>query len=312
MNSYYATFPAGCYDIIVKHLKSFKLDEFKIAARDDSSVLFESSLPIEKLIELRYFTNVYFVVDDAKPLPKSLLKGKYFRLMLLKEGAPQSIQQDEKEEFKTKIKQTYKLEPNTHLSKNDFYLIERKSGKKLLTLRFPKAKFKREKLSAGELRPELAHILCLAAGVKAKHVLLDMFAGYGSIPYEAVRGFGCRNVTAVDIKRLPGRHEYPAIEWQEADARNLDHVQDNSIDRVVTDPPWGIYDAEVDDLSSLYKDFTEEMTRTLRPGGVAVVLSGFEEAAEYFEGAKTLQLINKWNVLVSGKKATIYKLQKTR
>ena len=288
------------------------MDEFKIAARDDSSVLFESSLPIEKLIELRYFTNVYFVVDDAKPLPKSLLKGKYFRLMLLKEGEPRSIQQDGKEEFETKIKQTYKLEPNTHLSKNDFYLIERKSGQKLLTLRLPKAKFKREKLSAGELRPELAHILCLAAGVKAKHILLDMFAGYGSIPYEAVRGFRCRNVTAVDIKRLPGRHEYHGIEWQEADARNLNHVQDNSIDRVVTDPPWGIYDAEVDDLSSLYKDFTQAMTRTLRPGGVAVVLSGFEGAAECFEAAKTLQLINKWNVLVSGKKATIYKLQKTR
>jgi hypothetical protein len=84
VNSYYATFPAGCYNIIVKHLKSFELDEFKIAEHDDSSVLFESSLPIEKLIELRYFTNVYFVVNDAKPLPKSLLKGKYFRLMLLK------------------------------------------------------------------------------------------------------------------------------------------------------------------------------------------------------------------------------------
>jgi len=309
MNSYFATFPAGTLELIAKQIKGFKLDELKIIEHDDSSVIFQSYLPTERLVELRYFTNVYQVIDKLVEVPKPTLKGRYYRLMLQKDGSPQPMNQNERTKLEAEIKQGLGLEPNAHLSKNDFYLIERRSSKKLFTLRLPRAKFKRDKLSAGELRPELAHILCLAAGIKAKHTVLDMFAGYGSIPYEAVRGFGCKQVIAVDNQKLPNRHEHPAIKWHEADARSLDFLADNSIDRVITDPPWGIY-GESSDLSDIYSQMFKELRRVMKPDGVAVVLSGSEALNTIAENSEGFRLLKTYPILVSGKKAKILKLQK--
>lgn len=312
MNSYFATFPAGTYNLIAKHLKGFKVDELKITENDNSSVVFTSSLPAHKLAGLRYFTNVYLVVDGLDKLPNTVVNGKYFRLMLLKDGSPYQMGEVERAKLEAKIKHGFSLEPNTHLSKNDFFMIERSSGKRLFTLRLARDKFKRDELQAGELRPELAHILCLAAGMKSKYRVVDMFAGYGAIPLETVRGFGCKQVVAVDNRRLPKRHERTSIIWHRSDARSLDFLADDSVDRVVTDPPWGVYDAKVDDLQSLYTDFTAEMIRILKPDGVAVILSGYANASKILEQSQKLKLIGKWNILVSGKKATIYKLQKVR
>lgn len=307
---YFATFPAGCYEIIVKSLKSFTLEELTVLEHDESSVTFNSFLSHERLIELRFFTNIYLVVQDLTHLSKSDLKGRYFRLMMLENGEPKSLKPVQRAKVEADISAKLGLKANTHLSRNDFYLIERANGVKFLALRLARAKFKRAKLPAGALRPELAHILCLAAGLKAKDTILDMFAGYGSIPLEAVRGFGCKQVLAVNDQILPQRYEHPPeVEWHKSDARNLNFIGSDSIARIVTDPPWGLHEDKTGkDLALLYADFTKEMQRVLRPSGVAVVLTGWTEAEQTF--TQYLKLIAKWPILVSGKKATIFKLRK--
>lgn len=306
---YLATFPAGCYGIIVKALKGFSVDELTIIGHDDSSVTFSSPFRIEKLIELRFFTNIYFIVESLATLPESVLKGEYFRLMSLKDGAPQALDMAKRSSIENSIIKSLRLTANTHLSLNDFYLISRSDGSEFLGLRLSRARFKRESLQTGELRPELAHILCLAAGVKAKDSILDMFAGYGSIPLEAFRGFGCKQIIAADTQVLATRHENKHIKWYTADACNLDFIPNSSVHRIVTDPPWGIYDEKDErSLELLYAGFTAEMMRTLRPGGIAIVLTNWPSAEEHL--TKNFKLVAKWNVLVSGKKATIFKLQK--
>ena len=311
MKQYFATFPAGTFDIISKRLKSFTLDEVKIVDSDNSSVLFQSSLQSERLIEVRYFTNIYQIVPQDSKNTKLLLNGKFFRLMLIRNGEPSQLDEPTRNKLQSHIVESFGLKPNTHLSRNDFYIIERQSGNRLFTLRLPRAKFKREKTANGELRPELAHILCLVANLKAKHTALDMFCGYSSIPVEAVRGFGCKNIIASDITEHKPKHDYDVIRHYKADARNLDFIKNDSIDRVITDPPWGLFDQSIGDIISLYTDTINEIVRILKLNGIAVILSG-GEASELFEKNKSLKLIGKWNVLVSGKKATIYKLQKIR
>ena len=311
MQSYIATFVAGCQDIILRQLKRMPLDKLKVTNVDESSVTFDSDYPVEKLIELRFFTNIYLAIKDIAN-PKSMLKGKYFRLMMLKDGEPTQITPPDRASLETRIKQDFGLIPNTHLSKNDFYLIERTSGQKLLTLRLSRAKFKREELSSGELRPELAHILLLAAGVRAKDTVLDMFAGYGSIPFEAVRGFGCKQVIAVDNQKLPNRHENPSIKWYKADACNLDFQVDNSVDRIVTDPPWGDYEkSNATELKELYEQFIREVHRVLKQGGVAVILSGSTLLDNIIRHNRSFKVLKVYPILVSGKKAKVFKLQKT-
>lgn len=306
---YIATFSAGTYPIIAKHLKSFKPADLKLIENDESSVVFESPLSAEKLIELRYFTNIFAVIDNQDIT--CLLKGKYFRLMYVKNGEPKQLSTSERTVFESKIKRDFNLVSDARQSRNDFYVIQRQSGTKLFTLRLARAKFKRDKLLAGELRPELAHILCLAAGVKAKHVTVDMFAGNGAILQEAVRGFGVKRAIAIDTKKHANRHEMPQIKWYQASsALKLKFLADNSIDRIVTDPPWGNYDESVD-VSVLYPAFIKEAQRVLKVGGVMIVLSGYDNTEKYLNEINGLSLVAKWSVLVSGKKAVVYKLQKT-
>lgn len=311
MTQYFATFPAGTFEILVKHLKSFTISEVKILENDSSSVLFESSLRTERLVDIRYFTNVYRVVLDDDSSTDLHFNGKFFRLMKIKNGEPSQIDELTRTKLTTKISGNFGLEPNSHLSRNDFYIIERASGSKLFTLCLPRAKFKREKTANGELRPELAHILCMVANLKPKHTMLDMFCGYSSIPIEAVRGFGCKNVIASDISYYKPSQVLSPIKWHTVDSRKLDFIENSSIDRIITDPPWGIFDQKLNDLATLYTETMKEMVRILKPDGIAVVLCGGTESTT-FETDKNLNLIGKWNVLISGKKAVIYKLQKIR
>ena len=310
MMKYFATFPAGSYPIIAKHLKSFRIDELRLIGNDDSSVTFEASLPVNRLTGIRYFTNIFLVAQDA--LPSDALNGRFFRLIGINKGKPQAIDEKLRSELLSKIETTYKLNNDTHKSKNDFCWIEREGGKQFLCLRLTQPLFKNHVTSAGELSPQLANILCLAAGITSKTRMLDMFAGYGAIPYEAVRGFNCKEVIAVDIEVMPNRREASAITWHKADACKLDFIEENSIDKIVTDPAWGAYDQKSYNLPSLYEGFIKEAARVLKPAGVAIILSGYDEAERYLKECKELELISMWNVLVSGKKAMIYKLRKNQ
>ena len=311
-SSYFATFPAGCYEIIARQLKGFSPAELKITGHDDSSVEFVASLNRERLIELRFFTNIYVVADAD--LPRDMFRGRYFSLAMLKGGQPIPLAGGERARLEDQIQRDFQLVAGTHQSLNDFYLIERRSGgPRLLALKLARAKFKREELAAGELRPELAHILCLVAGLKPKDRLLEVFAGHGALALEAVRGFGVKQIIAVDSQQLPGRHEHSAITWQTADARDLGALPDGSFDRVLADPPWGSHEQMLPaEQQRLYVQSLSEIHRVVKPGGIVVILSGNALLSEAAQGKPGLELIKSYSILVSGKKAQILKLQKSQ
>lgn len=307
---YLATYPAGTWDIIVRDLKSFRPNQLLIGDHDGSSALLETTLPAERLVEIRYFTNAYLVVKRPEELDRRMLKGAHYSLSMLDNGRPVRMAEEDRRRIGGGIESTLGLLPDTHRSRNDFCLISRASGSRMLTLRLPRARFKRDKTAAGELRPELAHVLCLAAKLRAKHRVLDMFAGHGSIPLEATRGFGCRDVIAVDRSLEEDRREHPGIEWHRADARDLSFIADGSVDRVITDPPWGTYDAKIPDLSATYEAAFREISRVLRPDGIAVMLTGYDEATGCAQAASELRLTGSWPILVSGRKATIIRFHR--
>lgn len=310
-NKYIATFPAGCYEIVARQLKQFSVDELKIINHDTSSLTFASTFRAERLIEFRFFTNVYLVLDQARLSsykPFIYLSG--YRLLSSVNGEPQTLDNNKKDALTLLIESQLHLERNAKRSV-DIVLIKRTGQDEMLTLRLARAKHKREELPKGALRPELAHILLLVARIKSKETLLDPFAGFGSIPLEALRGFGVKNVIAVEkdadlAKQLIGKG-FQAIQ---GDATALDMIPDASIDRVVTDPPWGLFDA-TDDLGNTYMQSLVSIKRVLKPKGVAVILSGSELLDEVIRSDRDFSRLNVTNILVSGKKASIVKLQKT-
>jgi len=312
--SFIATYPAGCYDIVARELKKFSVNELKIISHDESSVMFDSTLTLERLIELRFFTNIFMILKDGKLLSyKPYLKGSSFRLIALVNGKPTSIADSERNVLSGSITKELHLKANAARYSNDFVLVKRDNNSELLTLRLPRAKHKREKLPQGALRPELAHILLLVSGIKAKDTLLDPFAGYGSILYEASRGFGLKHTIAIEkdaelVKQLEGK----GFEVRQGDAASIKDVASGSVDKIVTDPPWGIYgDTKSQELRGIYAQALNEIKRVLKQKGIAVFLSGSRILDETILSSPDFELLKSYPVLVSGKKATIYKLQKT-
>lgn len=313
---YIATFPAGCFEIISRQLKKFTIDELKIKQHDGSSVTFESHLTPEKLIDLRYFTNTYVILDQARlsRYHSFIKKDVNYRLMGLTEGEPTELDARDLIRLCGLIESVFHLKPSRVGYLHDFIVMKREhSADELFTLRLPRAKHKREQIPKGALRPEVAHILLLAAGARPTDTLVDPFAGYGSIPKEAVRGFGVKGVIAIecdaDLLKLMEHQPYKVYG---GDATDLNMIEGGSVDRIVTDPPWGLHEGLTEaDLHTLYRRSLNEMSRILKPQGIALILSSNQTLSDTIQSFPMFQLIKSYDILVSGKKATIYKLQKT-
>lgn len=296
--SYIATFPAGCYEIIARKLKEFTLNEIKIEARDESSVTFASSLSRERLIEIRFFTNLFMVIDPGKLRSyRNMFKSDGYRIYAIRRGSPVEMAPDLREEIGRRIEETLGLRAHTARYSNDFVLISRGDEEPRLTLRLPRAKHKREQLPPGALGPELVNIMLLLSGIRPNHTLLDPFAGSGAILTEAKRGFGVARIHAIDRKS--------------GDATKLTQIDANSVDRIVTDPPWGKFSKQTDDqLKNLYNGFLQEASRVLKLQGIIVILSGNEQLDAILQKSQEFTLLKSYPILVSGKKASLFKLQK--
>lgn len=312
---YIATFPAGAFDVIARQLKRFTIDDLKILEHDESAVMFRTQFTQERLIEMRFFTNVYMVINtDHLRQYKRFIKTESFRLFEFTNGAPTEIAPETKQELTALIEEQLHIKPNVSRFSHDFVIHRRTMGEPVLTLRLSRAKHKREDVRAGSLRPELANILLLTAAPSSSDTLLDPFAGYGAIPKEAVRGFGVKNVIAVEKNDEAAQLiTQKGVRVHTGDATNLYMLLNNTIDRVVTDPPWGNYDDQnVADLHEVYEKSLSEIHRVLKPQGTAVVLSGNDVLDTVLTKALGMKMLKSYPILVSGKKATVFKLQKIK
>jgi len=158
-----------------------------------------------------------------------------------------------------------------------------------------------------------------------RDVVLDPFAGHGTIPLERVKSFPFKEIIAVDkddylvfklkqkLKVFSGKR----IIVTRGDALNLKEIQNNSIDKIISDPPWGEY-KEIPNLEKFYEAKLKEFSRILKPDCIIILLIGAKVGAKgFFENvlqnkfAKTFCLKRRYDILLSGKKAAIYQIVKS-
>lgn len=204
----------------------------------------------------------------------------------------------------------------------EFWVIRRRSGTAFFCLRLSQRPATERALEKGQLRPELAKLLCHLSEPARADVFLDPFAGSGGIvltrlrdPYNMIFAFDADEDKVAKLKLAVRSKDQrtkarggPTIVRTE-DARTLTSIEDGFIDKIVSDPPWGLYDQTLGDVGDFYRSVIPQLIRVTKPGGVIVLLLARTDALEKVvaEVGDDLRLERRLDVLVSGKKAMVLK-----
>lgn len=141
--------------------------------------------------------------------------------------------------------------------------------------------YKAEHLPAS-LRPTVAAAMVRLAGIRPRHIVVDPMCGAGTILAEVfatIHGPEARHLrvvggdvegkalraAATNLRRLGQAH---LARW---DARRLP-LADASVDRIVSNPPFGKQLGDPQVIGPLYRDMLLAYDRILRPEGRAVLL----------------------------------------
>lgn len=312
---YFATFITGAQELIYQRLAKFPNNDLRVLELHDGLVIFESSLSANQIGEFRFLNNTFELLADLGlapemqvfDLPVQRLNGT-FTVRAIVAGQPAPIPAGLKEYIEQQSGASF----TAHKPGTAFMLLARQDGRVLWGRALSRAGFKARTIEQGELRPELAHILGLIAGLNAKDVVLDPFAGFGGIARECLQGFHVKKVIAVEQNEhlIPHLKAIKGLVVVHGDARQLAHVETRSIDRVVTDPPWGSYgNMSEPELRALYRHALTQMHRVLRAKGAVVLLSAAPFVAEV-AGETSFDVVKEYPILVNGRKATMYRLRK--
>src|SRR5262245_15501742 len=328
MNAYFSTFIAGFGEVIKAALPR-QMPDTKIDLLSDGLVAYRTATSALKIEKLGFFNNSFALLEkfekretanidlmmnrllqrfDFEKIPKPLLgRRKSFRVRFVRESETIAVDKVKRQKLEQRISQFTGLRVNPAKPDIEFWLISRRDGHGFFGLRLTRHTAYEKVLHKGELRPQLAHLLCLISEPAGDEVVLDPFCGWGAIPLERAKSFPYRRILAGDQEAglvqqasLKGKR-FKNLTFQQWNAFKLSNIKEATIDKVITDPPWGIFGgAKLPDMEGFYTKMLAELQRVLKPGGLAVILTG---AKVQFEAAlaqhQSFALLERCDVLVS-------------
>lgn len=349
MTTYASTFIPGMGEVVAAALQR-SLQDFALDLLLDGLVVYRSSSTVADVRALRFCNNSFVclmsfdglgrnpmarisqtVLADGQLLrrvaPYLPRKGLTYRFVSSEENRFVPIPQRTRLALEQLLAAEPRLRPHPSNPDVEFWLLARREGNGFVGMRITQHRAYEKSLARGELRPELCHLLCLISEPSEDDVVLDPFCGSGAIPLERARAFPYRAMLAGDIdakhvkalrakvRRLRGTRSRQGrnIVLGRWDALDLHTFAPGSVDKIITDPPWGFYQSKLNDLETFYHGMLQECDRVLRPNGLLVLLTGrpqqFERSVRDFRGKLTVS--KRYDVLVSGKKASVFKAVKS-
>lgn len=260
-----------------------------------------------------------------------ILKQHYktFRLRFSAANVFTSVNKNIMANVERQISQQTGMKPDRLGGDTEFWFLTRTDGYACFALRMTKKQSTEKYLEKGELRPEFVTLLAAFADPEEKlkkaesPVILDPFAGHGGIVKRLRQIYPKAKVLASEIdpelsKKLK--------DCTCCDATALSHIQNESVDCVITDPPWGFWQGDLRDdkkLRALYDGMLNELFRVTKPDASLCILTAakeiFEEAFDNSPFVENLRQKKGQNasgsdirndVLVNGKKAALYVFSK--
>lgn len=320
-----------------------ELESPRLLAEEEGLLVFESATPPGRLRSVPYLNNTYLLlappleaasVDEAvcalldslawqQPLARARTAGeRSYRLMLSDASRLVAGERQELGRLRAAVESASGLRHTPRGGDVELWILRRRSGLTLFVKRLSRRRRGEAELERGELRPELAHLLCLLSEPSPSDVFLDPFAGSGAIPFARARQpydlLFALDADEGNVRAIKARAKDPAFLRPRkgspfiarvADARRLDRFDDGFVHKVVTDPPWGHFDTGLSDPATFYRAVLAELCRVTRSGGLLVLLLGDRELAEELsaEHADLLQAVESYDLLVAGRKAVVRK-----
>ena len=342
MRLYYSTFIPGLVEPVRDALGQ-TLPDSTINLALDGLIVYESNAKVEVIQKLPFVTNSFHIiksfdrrseagisdmamkiVDDrglSLKLPVPYVRRNTFRIITSVANQLVQIDDDVMRKLEQRISNKTGLQPHRAKPDFEFWLTQRSEGYGFFAFRLSHHKAYDKSLQKGELRPELANILCRLSEPVPDELCLDPFCGSGAIPIQRAKYFPKGLVIASDIDeqkvtalkaRIKTLGLTKRVVVRRDDALNLARYQPGSIHKIVTDPPWGHFTQMSAPVEEFYAGMLKEFNRVLHPDGRSVILTAETLALENSlgRGSSRLSVIRKFNILLSGKKACVYVLSK--
>jgi tRNA G10 N-methylase Trm11 len=315
-NKHVSTFLSGTTELVLEAIeKSIKSPKVELSL--DGLVVYETESEVKEIINLDFFNNTFLLLKQFDDL-----RGNYFRPMfqwanrnnfknikntvedmgfktfrVVVSDANQIVSYDKRviALIEERVAKDLNLKVNRLNPDTEVWFLRRSEGYGFVLLRLTNSS-KAEHRSKGQLRPELANLMCILASPNKNDVILEPFAGHGTIVEQ--------------LKNMPHK-EIIAFEKDSKVGDGTDFfsngIPENYVSKIVTDPPWGLFNSTLD-IKKFYTNMFREFNRVLTTEGKVVVLLTRElDISEYLSGFG-LRVESKFDVLVSGKKAILYKL----
>ena len=320
MAEFISTFITGFQDVVSDDLPR-RLPGVKILNCYDGLIHYKFDGDSRQLEKIIYFNNTFFVLKIMKgkglnfpSLIGTVCSSKNY--FLVNKGTFRVRFQQENQFAKVDKNLTRRVEEyvvrNSRLTldrlspTNEIWFSIRREGFAFCGELISKREFTEKNLNKGELRPEIAYLMCCYADIQSDDVVLEPFCGYGSIPIQLEKRFACKKIYASDIdKEKINALQTEHLVIQQSDAFELAHISDNSIDVIVTDPPWGLWE-NIEDIEGFYKKMFASFKRVLKAQGKMVILSARTKELEAAATSAGLHIKKSLHTLVNGKKATLY------
>lgn len=273
-------------------------------------------------------------------LARRLKNSRGLRLVVADESRLVSIDNRLRSEAEARISDAAGVPIDNKRPDAELWVIKRREGIALFLLRKAdrdRGGKRHNRGDRGRLSPEIGALLCRLSEPADDDVFLDPFCGKGGIVLERVRrGFqlafaedidpDCVRAVKDEVK-LRSRGVRKRTFVRTGDARDPARFENGFVTKIVTDPPWGEFDRSISDVRVFYVSIFKSFARVLCSGGTIVLLVGREIPVAEIAAAvgnddsdpanvntraafSALLIEERHDVLVSGRKASVYKLRK--
>ena len=332
MSVYISNFITGFANVIKKDLPK-QLPGINIKAIYDGLVVYEYNGNWSNIKKVKYLSNSFRVIKTfygdnisfsnmvaqvQKLKTITSINSGTFRVRFSKENQFSSVNRNISISAEQYLCRTTRMRIDRVNPQTEFWYIIRREKVGFFAQLLEKRKVTEKKLNQGELRPEFAYLMCRCTDIKDNSVVCDPFCGYGAILNQLANSYKLSRVFASDIDsrkifdlKKSSLSRCSNVTIQVADATALIYLHNESVDAVITDPPWGIYE-KIDNITDFYTSVLKEILRILKPTGSFVCLSAKKEEFKKACMNTNFKIITQIDTLVNGKKAAVFECKKMK